>query len=547
MKLILILLVLVQFAFGATTSHRTDKLKLGKGVNEDVYIYADNGNANLPFLFFDFSAGLWKQSNDGVSSEVIGGSSVITTEGDLIIGNASNVDSRLPIGTVGQLLTADGTTAAWQDAPISTTLDTKGQIQTFATVNANLDVGSDGEFLVADSAEVTGLKWSNQLQGVLNPVTDWESVACSGDWNTNTVYECYKKQVGDDMLYKGRLTLTGTPNASTLNMTIPEGRIIDISKITKDDDTNDLDSSVTILDSGSRWWNGKVTYNTSTSVRFKNTNAGGSLNNVTEAAPFAFVSGDRIDFKFKVPLVGQSSGLDAVVQNQVLSAANVNELSAMVNTGNGAVATENYDWIASVSTVSTGIIDLVFTPGIVTAAMNCNCSFKSAGTSRLCSVSPNGTTGLRVVSTSSTLTPTNDEVYLQCSKQSVDARKSSVIAGTFSGHVLNSYAETTQTQMSHEVCRILNSGTPVTNDIMCSYWIDSITDSGAGLFGVNLASGAFNTPPICTCTASSAGSSTKICSIRAVTTSTVTVQTSGHDGTAEDRHVYLSCTGRKTI
>lgn len=42
---------------------------------------------------------------------------VITTQGDLVIGNASNEESRLPIGTNGQILTSNGTTASWQDAP----------------------------------------------------------------------------------------------------------------------------------------------------------------------------------------------------------------------------------------------------------------------------------------------------------------------------------------------------------------------------------------------------------------------------------------------
>lgn len=51
-----------------------------------------------------------------------------TTEGDLILRGATE-DERLPIGTADQLLTSNGTTASWQDAPVSTTLTTKGDIQ----------------------------------------------------------------------------------------------------------------------------------------------------------------------------------------------------------------------------------------------------------------------------------------------------------------------------------------------------------------------------------------------------------------------------------
>lgn len=41
--------------------------------------------------------------------------SVVTTQGDLIIGNVSGEESRLAVGTAGQVLTADGTTVDWQD------------------------------------------------------------------------------------------------------------------------------------------------------------------------------------------------------------------------------------------------------------------------------------------------------------------------------------------------------------------------------------------------------------------------------------------------
>jgi len=44
---------------------------------------------------------------------------VITTEGDLIVGDASGDPNRLPIGALGTVLTSDGDTAAWA-APAST-------------------------------------------------------------------------------------------------------------------------------------------------------------------------------------------------------------------------------------------------------------------------------------------------------------------------------------------------------------------------------------------------------------------------------------------
>lgn len=88
-----------------------------------------------------------------------------TTQGDLILRGAS-ADERLAIGTADQLLTSNGTTASWQDAPVSTTLTTKGDIQTYDTANQRLAVGTDGQMLVADSAESTGLKWQNTVVNV---------------------------------------------------------------------------------------------------------------------------------------------------------------------------------------------------------------------------------------------------------------------------------------------------------------------------------------------------------------------------------------------
>ena len=46
---------------------------------------------------------------------------VITTQGDLIIGNASAVAERLGIGSSSQVLTSNGTVPVWQNLPAATT------------------------------------------------------------------------------------------------------------------------------------------------------------------------------------------------------------------------------------------------------------------------------------------------------------------------------------------------------------------------------------------------------------------------------------------
>ena len=66
-------------------------------------------------------------------------------------------------GTTGQVLSkTSGTNMdfTWVTPTDQTPLTTKGDLFTFSTVDARLGVGTNGQTLVADSAEATGLKWS---------------------------------------------------------------------------------------------------------------------------------------------------------------------------------------------------------------------------------------------------------------------------------------------------------------------------------------------------------------------------------------------------
>jgi hypothetical protein len=74
--------------------------------------------------------------------------SPITTTGDLIIGNGSNSATRIGIGTNGQILTSNGTTATWEDSAsgggtVTTTDFTATASQTTFTVNYTV-VGISG-------------------------------------------------------------------------------------------------------------------------------------------------------------------------------------------------------------------------------------------------------------------------------------------------------------------------------------------------------------------------------------------------------------------
>lgn len=88
--------------------------------------------------------------------------SPMTTGGDLIYGGASGVATRLANGTSGQLLQSNGTTAAptWVAAPSTSPLTTKGDLYGYSTTNARIPIGTDGQILTADAASTPGLKWS---------------------------------------------------------------------------------------------------------------------------------------------------------------------------------------------------------------------------------------------------------------------------------------------------------------------------------------------------------------------------------------------------
>ena len=89
-----------------------------------------------------------------------------TTLGDIAYRSAtSNTNTRLGIGTAGQVLAVSGGVPAWTTTADVTPLTTKGDLFTFSTVDARLGVGTNGQTLVADSTESTGLKWATASSG----------------------------------------------------------------------------------------------------------------------------------------------------------------------------------------------------------------------------------------------------------------------------------------------------------------------------------------------------------------------------------------------
>jgi hypothetical protein len=69
-------------------------------------------------------------------------------------------DVNTPAPTNGQVLTYNTTSGDWEAVtPTGSPLTTKGDIYTYSTNNARLAVGTNGQVLLADSSTATGLKW----------------------------------------------------------------------------------------------------------------------------------------------------------------------------------------------------------------------------------------------------------------------------------------------------------------------------------------------------------------------------------------------------
>lgn len=83
---------------------------------------------------------------------------VITTQGDLVIGDASGDAIRLPIGANGALLQSNGTTASWQ---VVNTADEQVKV----TVNDTTEKYLDGALVVSDGVNTTNIL----EKSVLNP------------------------------------------------------------------------------------------------------------------------------------------------------------------------------------------------------------------------------------------------------------------------------------------------------------------------------------------------------------------------------------------
>jgi len=83
-------------SFAETAGVRVNKLRIGAGDDADLYLYANNGDANLPGIRYQASGNVWQLSNDGttwISIPTVGGVSSVFGRTGAVVAAASDYDA----------------------------------------------------------------------------------------------------------------------------------------------------------------------------------------------------------------------------------------------------------------------------------------------------------------------------------------------------------------------------------------------------------------------------------------------------------------------
>ncbi len=153
-------------------------------------------------------------------------------------------------------------------------------------------------------------------------MSDMQPVTVTGSWTSNTTYSAMMAVQGEFAFLSVKVSLTGAPNAASLNINLPNGLKINESLVYRHDDVGIFISDGEIRDAGVRGYVAKAKYLNNPNqfqVAFESTAALTNIpaySGINNTAPITFGSGDSVIINVKVPIVGWTSGVKT--QGQML-------------------------------------------------------------------------------------------------------------------------------------------------------------------------------------------------------------------------------------
>ena len=255
-------------------------------------------------------------------------------------------------------------------------------------------------------------------------------------------------------------------------------------------------------------------------------------------------SNETATFNIRIPVVENAATPVKIFLSIPKVAENINEFSANVsNGGSSTVTSENTDWINGDCTrTSIGFVQCTVQTNLnLTLGMSCTCTPDNTGSAkdRNCVIDSTSTTNVDIrTSVASSGANADIDFSIACQKQAADF-KTPVVQPILVNQVTTPEAN----GIVITTCFVGgNDGTPSADSNLCANWIDSFTDSGVGLYIINLTSGIFSDIPHCVGT-SDVG--TEMVAFTAVTTSTINVTGFNTNGSTVDTDFYITCIGER--
>jgi len=214
-----------------------------------------------------------------------------------------------------------------------------GTVGTKLTARATFQTQSSGQsyrlclHVASTSASAYTLAIDNvvvgpQITAAGAAVTDWQNYTPTGSWVTNTTYTGKYRRIGDSIQVMVKVSLSGAPTATQLQVGIPSGLSIDTSKLNSITAGENALGVAQASDTGTNGYTGTVWYFSATTVGV-NSNAGGTW---SSTVPFSWGNTDQLTINFIAPIAGWSS-------NTVMSDSSDTRVVAAQVTGAAANAT----------------------------------------------------------------------------------------------------------------------------------------------------------------------------------------------------------------